>query len=80
MNTCRNPRLLASVAGLAAVLSLSAGCSTRQAYDSGQAWQRQECNKYPDPQERARCQSSASTSYEDYQRQSEAAKNPRKPQ
>jgi hypothetical protein len=49
-------------------------CSSQQAYGAGQAWQRQECNKINDTQDRARCMASASTSYDDYKRQSEAAK------
>ena len=51
------------------------GCSTQQAYSAGQAWQRQECNKIQDAQERGRCMGSTQTSYEDYKRQSEAARS-----
>jgi hypothetical protein len=50
------------------------GCSSQQAYGAGQAWQRQECARISDAQERSRCMASASTSYEDYKRQAEAAK------
>jgi hypothetical protein len=46
-------------------------CSTQQLYGAGQAWQRQECNKIQDVQERNRCMASTQTSYEDYKRQSE---------
>ena len=49
-------------------------CSSQQLYGTGQAWQRQECNKINDTQERGRCMASASTSYEEYKRQAEAAK------
>lgn len=52
-------------------------CSSRQAYATGQSWQRSECNKIVDFQERRRCMASASTSFEDYQREAEAAKKPR---
>ena len=47
-------------------------CSSQQAYGVGQAWQRSECFKINDPQERSRCLASASTSYDDYKRQAEA--------
>lgn len=47
-------------------------CSSQQAYGVGQAWQRNECYKISDPQERSRCLASASTSYDDYKRQAEA--------
>jgi hypothetical protein len=49
-------------------------CSSQQFYGVGQTWQRNECYKINDAQERSRCMSSASTSYEDYKRQSDAAK------
>jgi hypothetical protein len=49
-------------------------CSAQQMYGAGQAWQHQECNKINDVQERGRCMASASTSYEEYKRQVEAAK------
>ncbi len=51
-----------------------AACSTQQAYGIGQAWQRNECVRIVDAQERSRCLASTSTSYEDYKRQSEAVK------
>lgn len=51
-----------------------AACSTQQAYGVGQAWQRNECYRINDAQERSRCLASTSTSYDDYKRQSEAAK------
>jgi hypothetical protein len=57
------------------IVSLAPGCSSRQLYGTGQAWQRNECRKIPDEQERSRCLSSTSTSYEDYKRQSEAARS-----
>jgi hypothetical protein len=49
------------------------GCSSQQFYGVGQAWQRTECYKVSDHQERSRCLASASTSYEQYQRESKAA-------
>jgi hypothetical protein len=56
-----------------ASLGLSA-CSSQQLYGAGQGWQRAECNKVMDSQERSRCMASASTSYEEYRKQSDAAK------
>ena len=49
-------------------------CSSQQLYGAGQEWQKNECNKIIDMQERNRCMSSTRTSYEDYKRQSDAAK------
>ncbi|MDP2064988.1 MAG: hypothetical protein Q8K38_03360 [Burkholderiaceae bacterium] len=57
-----------------ALASALAGCSMQQLYGTGQAWQRSECNKIIDTQERNRCAASTQTSYEDYRRQSDAAK------
>lgn len=62
-------RLLAWVA-LAAGL---AACSSQQLYSAGQAWQRSECHKLNDAQERNRCLASSATSYEQYQRESKPA-------
>nr|WP_312476419.1 hypothetical protein [Achromobacter ruhlandii] len=61
-------RRLVILASLAAAVSATA-CSSQRAYDSGQAWQRIECGKIPDMQERQRCMNAASTSYDDYRRQ-----------
>jgi hypothetical protein len=65
------------VTGTLAVAPLLAGCSSQQAYGAGQAWQRTECSKISDLQERNRCLSSANTSYDDYKRQADAAKGAR---
>ena len=72
----RGSRVLLAVffASAAALAPLAAGCSTQQAYGAGQAWQRQECSKINDAQERSRCMASASTSYDDYKRQADGAK------
>lgn len=67
VRTLPSTLLLLAVAGLP-------GCSTQQAYGGGQAWQRQECNKLMDADQRSRCMASANTSYDDYKRQAEAAK------
>ena len=53
---------------------LLAGCSSEQFYASGQDWQRHECNKLLDSQERGRCLKNAGTSYNSYKRQTESLK------
>jgi hypothetical protein len=63
---------LSSVALLTLALH---GCSSQQVYGAGQAWQRQDCTRINDAQERNRCMARASTSYEDYKRQAEAARS-----
>lgn len=51
------------------VLVAAPGCSWRQAYDSGQAWQRNECNRIPEQGERERCLSRTTSTYDDYRRE-----------
>ncbi len=53
------------------------GCSARQLYDTGQAWQRNGCDKIPDAQEHRRCRASTGMSYDEYRRRTEAAENAR---
>ncbi len=57
-----------------------AGCSSQQLYSSGQAWQRDKCNKINDSIERNKCLESARVSFEKYQRESEASKSQKQPQ
>jgi hypothetical protein len=64
------------VTGLLAGLVLS-GCSSRMVYQSVQGWQQQECRKLPDAAERQRCLDSTAGSYDEYQRQREAAQGRR---
>jgi len=66
----RTTPLLLVVGALAAGL---AACSSQQLYSAGQAWQRTECHKLNDAQDRNRCLASSATSYEQYQRESKAA-------
>lgn len=61
---------------LALAGTLFGGCSSQQLYGAGQQWQRTECNKLNDRDERTRCERSAATSYESYKSQAEAAKKP----
>lgn len=60
---------------LAALALLAAGCSTRELYAVGQGWQRQECVKIADAAQRERCMASAARSYEEYQREVDAARS-----
>jgi hypothetical protein len=71
-----NVRLLFVPAAAIAAVALQ-GCSSQQLYATGQAWQQNECNKIVDMQERQRCMSKASSSYDTYQRQATEAKNPK---
>ena len=56
------------------VAALLGGCSTQQLYNTAQAWQRNECNRKIDDQDRARCLSGSQVGYEDYKRQNDAGK------
>lgn len=60
---------LTAVCAALVIASAASGCTPRQAYHSGQAWQRTECNKILDVTERERCMRDADTSYEDYRRE-----------
>ena len=51
-------------------------CTQQQAYYSGQAWQRNQCNKLMDQSEREHCMSKTNTRYEDYKRQTESGDKP----
>ena len=64
-------RAVTLLCALSAFASLTA-CSTQTAYYSTQSWQRQQCFKIDDAQQRQRCLKSASTSYEDYRRETES--------
>ena len=52
-------------------LALLPACSTQQLFQTTQAWQRNQCYKLEDAQERNRCLASADGSFDDYQKQSE---------
>jgi hypothetical protein len=60
---------------LALIAISNAGCSSQQAYSTGQAMQRNECNKINDFQDRQRCMEKANMSHDAYQRQAEAARS-----
>lgn len=64
-----NSRILAA-AIVAAALTVATGCATQQLYSTGQAWQRNQCTRLVDQQERERCMANAGASYEAYKKQS----------
>jgi hypothetical protein len=64
------------IGALFALQALTTACTSPVAYGAGQQMQRNECNKLVDMQDRQRCMARANTSYEDYKRQADAAKNP----
>ena len=49
-------------------------CTAEQAYDTAQAYQRNQCGRLPDKAEFDRCMSGASTTYDSYKRQTEPEK------
>jgi hypothetical protein len=67
-----NPALAYAV--IVALLAGSA-CTSQQLYQTGQEWQRNQCNELPDNAERERCLGQANTRYEDYKRQTEKGQN-----
>lgn len=48
---------------------LLSACSAQQGYYAGQAWQRQECDKYLNKTDYDTCMQHTSGSYDDYRRQ-----------
>ena len=63
---------LVAVASLLVLMLLSA-CTGQQNYRTGQDWQRSECSKISNTQERSRCMAVADMSYEEYTRQHETS-------
>jgi len=51
-----------------ALLSLCSGCGSQQLYDTGQAYQRNQCLNMPDQAERERCLSRTDRRFDDYRR------------
>ncbi len=50
------------------------GCTTQQAYITGQEWQRNQCNRIIDDLEQRRCIENLNMPYEGYKRQTEGLK------
>jgi hypothetical protein len=59
-----------------AALIAGSGCTAQQLYAIGQSWQRNECDRLMDQQERDRCLSSTSISYAAYKKQSGSGSEP----
>lgn len=55
---------------------LTTACTTQMAYDSSQNWQKQQCLKINDREERMRCEKSTAMSYEKYRAEAEAVRKP----
>jgi hypothetical protein len=78
---CADPRRTAvSLAAFAALavagpVALCA-CTSEQLYSLGQDWQRQECMKIIDSQDRNRCLAATNRSYDTFKRDAEALKAP----
>lgn len=51
--------------------AILAGCSSQQAYQAGQEWQRNQCMRMPDYNEQQRCLDNINPSYDEYKRQLE---------
>lgn len=68
----RSTILISTVGTLAATLVLG-GCTPQALWRTGQQWQKQECARLKDLEERKRCERSAATSYEQFQAESAAA-------
>ena len=60
----------AALPALATLVPLFAsGCTAQQAYETGQAWQRNKCDRIVDFEERRRCLEAADVPYDSYRRQ-----------
>jgi hypothetical protein len=73
MRRMQNKLSKALLSSLLAVVTVS-GCTTQDFYQTGQEWQRQQCMKLQDRDERQRCEKSTATSYERYREEAEAAR------
>ncbi len=61
-------RVARAVSGIALALLL-ASCSTETAYNMGQGWQRNQCEKIPDQGQRQQCLDKLKVGYEEYRKQ-----------
>jgi hypothetical protein len=60
---------------IAGPLALCA-CTSEQLYSMGQGWQRQECMKMIDSEERSRCIAATNRSYDSFKRDADAVRAP----
>jgi len=63
-----------ALCALIASMLFLAACTTEQAYDTAQGWQRNRCGRIPDKAEFDRCMSDANRSHDEYKRQTEPEK------
>ena len=63
-----------AVLDVLAAICLLTGCTSQELWRTGQQWQKQECARLKDLEERKRCERSAATSFEQYQAESAAAR------
>jgi len=69
--------LKAAIASILVFVALAlSACSSQQAYNTGQAWQQNQCNTQVDNSDRERCMARAATPYEVYQQQTAEQKRP----
>ncbi len=68
------PHLYYRIAVLFSLLSLTA-CSTEMAYNTGQAWQRNQCEQMVDQTMRQQCLDKLKMPYDDYRPQTEPSKD-----
>jgi hypothetical protein len=66
-------RALSSLVVVPLVLALPA-CTTQRAYDTAQAYQRNQCGRIPDKAEFDRCMSGANSPYDAYKRKTDPEK------
>ena len=63
---------------IASLIATLTACTTQALYVTGQGWQKQECLKLKDLDERRRCEKSTAISYDRYRAVADAAKQPPK--
>jgi hypothetical protein len=69
-------RCLVGAGGLLVLAVLAGGCTSEQMYGTGQNWQRNQCNRMPDGDERRECMARADVWYDDYAKRVGVAKAP----
>ena len=74
--TIRDIRILTSFILVLTQAAALCACTTQDLYLTGQQWQKQECVKLKDADERRRCEKSSAVSFERYQAEAEATKKP----
>lgn len=73
---CLAGPVLAALTATLACGCAPCGCARELLYSTVHGWQRNECNRLADADQRIRCLAGTETSYSDYQTQRRAATNP----